>query len=213
MAIKTTPNTLSVGTQVHNANIMAAKAFLKKEYGNKYDAEPHFNFIIMAFPDYRVHDIEDRLDNYLKKLKPLKLKLGTLRYEEKQQFYSIPIVGEEAMTFHKELIAILNPIRDGYIREKDLVRITEGKTDALEEEYIYKYGYLRVLDKFTPHITLGNIQTAEADQDDIQNKLTDFLGTLYGSELTIDEIRADFILDADVQSNYKRLWTKIYNLA
>lgn len=212
MAFKTTPYALSVGTEVHSEIIRSAKAYLKQEFGNKYDADPHFNFIIMAMPLNKAKDIELTLNSYFKDKKPLKLKLGNLHYEEKQRFYSIPIVGEEVMTLHSEFIEILNPLRDDYIREKDLVRINEGKTDKLEEEYIHKYGYLRVLSKFTPHITIGNLQTENVDLGSITNNLNNILGNLYGSTLNITELRADLIEDAQVQTDYKRLWNKTYKL-
>ncbi|MFZ2664476.1 MAG: hypothetical protein WAX66_03880, partial [Patescibacteria group bacterium] len=70
---KTTPNTISIGTQIHNDKIMEAKTYLKDNFDNKYDIDPHFNFIIMAMPDYRLKDLEAILDDYFKSLKPLKL--------------------------------------------------------------------------------------------------------------------------------------------
>lgn len=185
---------------------------MKQEFGNKYDADPHFNFIIMAMPIYRTEDIELKLNEIFKDMRSLELKLGNLRYEEKQRFYSIPIVGEEAMTFHRKLIDALNPLRDGYIREKDLARINEGKTDKLEDEYIHEYGYLRVLSKLTPHITIGNLQSENVDLGAITNNLNNILGNLFGSTLSVNEIRADLIEDAQVQTDYKRLWNKTYKI-
>ncbi|MFZ2663950.1 MAG: hypothetical protein WAX66_01160, partial [Patescibacteria group bacterium] len=105
-----------------------------------------------------------------------------------------------------------NPIRDSYIREKDLVRIHEGKTDNVEEEYIYKYGYLRVLDKFIPHITVGNIKNEVFEYKKITEHLDTILGSLYNTSIFINEIYASFIEDAEIQSDCKLVWEKTYSL-
>ena len=100
MAHKTTKNTVSIGTQIHESKIMEAKNYLKKEFNNKYDIDPHFNFLIMAMPEYRVKDMETLFDEYFRNKKPLKIILGNLEYEDKHKFFSIPMLGEEIMDFH-----------------------------------------------------------------------------------------------------------------
>jgi len=213
MEHKTTKNTVSIGTQIHETKIMEAKTYLKKEFNNKYDIDPHFNFLIMAMPDYRVKDMEMLFDKYFKSKLPLKIKLGNLQYEVKHKFFSIPMLGSEVMDFHKELISILNPIRDDYIREKDLQRINENRTDEEETQNILNYGYLRVLHKFIPHITIGNIQNnSDIDIQPVKNTLDNILGNLYQSDITISKIYVSFIEDAEIQSDYKWLWEKDYIL-
>lgn len=210
---KTTKTTVSIGTQIHETKIMEAKTYLKKEFNNKYDIDPHFNFLIMAMPDYRIKDMERLFEKYFNNMHPLKIKLGNLEYEEKHKFFSIPMLGKEVMDFHKELISILNPIRDDYIREKDLLRINENRTDEEETQNILDYGYLRVLNKFIPHITIGNIQNDEnVDIQQVKDTLNNILGNLYQSEITISEIYVSFIEDAEIQSDYKWLWEKEYIL-
>ena len=212
MNTKTTPNTISIGTQIHNPIIMEAKAYLKENFGNKYDIEPHFNFIIMAMPDYRLKDLEQKLDVFFNKKTGIELKFGNLHFEEKQRFFSIPIINKDVMNIHKDLINLLNPIRDHYIREKDLVRIREGKTDELEERYIYDYGYLRVLERFIPHITIGNIKNEEFNLEEIKTRLDSILSNLYNTSLKVNELYATFIEDAEIQSDYKWIWEKTYIL-
>lgn len=212
MAIKTTANSFSVGTGIQNETIMLAKDYLKQEFGNKYDAEPHIAFHIMAMPDYRIKDLEKICDEYFKKIKPIRLQLGNLRYDDVYRFFSIPIVGNEILTLHKELIETFNPIRDGYIRAKDLENMNSGKTDEIEEEYIYKYGYLRVLSKYTPHITIGDIATDNFNSDDVQKKLNSILSNLYGTALYVNELQAHYMEESGSQSNYKWLWKKSYKL-
>jgi hypothetical protein len=116
------------------------------------------------------------------------------------------------MNIHKDLINLLNPIRDHYIREKDLVRIREGKTDELEERYIYDYGYLRVLERFIPHITIGNIKNEEFNLEEIKTRLDSILSNLYNTSLKVNELYATFIEDAEIQSDYKWIWEKTYIL-
>lgn len=214
MNYKTTKNTISIGTQIHDEKISQAKTYLKNQFGNKYDIDPHFNFVIMAMPEYRLKDVETLLDAYFGSKSAIHLDLGELHYEPKTKFFSIPIIGETVMVIHKELLDILNTIRDGYIRDKDLIRINEGRTDKEEEKYIKDYGYLRVLNKFMPHITIGNIQsTNEFDLDDVSKKLNAILGALYKQSISFNRVHAYFFEDADIQSDYKLFWEKDYILA
>mgnify|MGYP007095771344 FL=1 len=140
------------------------------------------------------------------------MKFGNLHFEEKQRFFSIPIINKDVMNIHKDLINLLNPIRDHYIREKDLVRIREGKTDELEERYIYDYGYLRVLERFIPHITIGNIKNEEFNLEEIKTRLDSILSYIYNTSLKVNELYATFIEDAEIQSDYKWIWEKTYIL-
>jgi hypothetical protein len=213
MKYLTTKNTFSVGTKIDEEKIMEAKLYLKNYYNNKYDANPHFNFLITAMPDYRLKDLESLTENYFKNKKSVKIKLGKLHYEQKGRFFSISILGKEVIQLHKELIDVLNPIRDGYIREKDLTRIKENKTSEEEKENILTYGYLHVLNTFKPHITVGNIQSeGDVDIRKIKSNLDSILDSVYNKELLVKNILVSYIQDAEVQSDYKKLWEKVYKL-
>lgn len=68
------------------------------------------------------------------------------------------------------------------------------------------------MSKLTPHITIGNLQSENVDLGAITNNLNNILGNLFGSTLSVNEIRADLIEDAQVQTDYKRLWNKTYKI-
>lgn len=210
--IKTTPNTVLVGTKLSIKSLLAAKRYLKDNFSNKYDAEPHLNFVIMAMPIHKLKELEVTLDEYFSIKTSIKLQLGNLHYDPTNKFFSIPLLNESIIDTHKELLGVLNPVRDNYSREEDLLRINEKRTDAKGEQYIYEYGYLRVLDKFIPHITIGNIQKEDVNIEEVKTKLNEILGSLYNSTIDASKIYATFIEDADIQSDYKFLWEKEYIL-
>lgn len=211
--IKTTKYTVSIGFKIHEPKIMEAKTYLKKEFNNKYDVEPHFNFVITAIPEYRIKDIANIMDTYFENKKPITLKFEQLEYDPKSRFFSIPLIGNTVIETHKELLNILNSIRDNYIREKDLKRINDKRTNLTEEKYIYKYGFPKVLDNFTSHITIGNIITTEnINLNDIQNKLNKILSEFYNSDFTVNKMYASIIEDAEIQTDCVVVWEKEYIL-
>ncbi len=210
-----TKYTLSIGVSIKNDTIAKAKKYLKDRYGSKYDdPDPHLNFLIMAMPEGKKHKIVEVLDRYFSKFNKLNIKLGKLNYEDKNNFFSLPIIEGNIMEMHKDLIDLLNPIRSNYIREKDDIRIGQGKVDEIEKRYIYNYGYLRVLDKFTPHVTIGNLSENFVNSDivDIKRSLDHILGQLYSVELSFNLVYATHILDAETQSDYKIMWEREFFL-
>jgi hypothetical protein len=209
---KTTNTTLSVGTEIHNDTIARAKSYLSNNYNNKYNLDPHFNFIIIAMPESNIKKVEIALDDYFKDKKTLNLLLSTLDYEPKHKFFSIPVVGKEVMNFHKELLNILNGLRDGCIREKDIEKMQDGTRDPEEIQNIKLYGYPRVLSKFTPHITIGNVGLESFDIKEITNKLNTLLEGIFNKTIEIRKIGVSFYEEAEFQTDLKFLWTKEYDL-
>ena len=213
--ISTTKYSISIGVEVNNKSISDAKRYLKEKYGNKYDdPNPHVNFLIMAMPVGNKIRLNSILSKYFSMINQINFELGELHFEEKNSFFSLPILNDQIMDIHKDLIDLLNPIRNGMVRERDKERIDNKKTDPVEEEYIYKYGYLRVLDKFTPHITIGNLVNSFSDQDipTIKKELDARLNTLYFKQMNFNKVYAVHMQDAEIQSDYKILWEKFYLL-
>lgn len=211
----TTKYSISIGVEINNKSISDAKRYLKEKYGNKYDdPNPHVNFLIMAMPEGNESILDSVLNEYFNKISQINFELGQLHLEPKNNFFSLPILNDQIMEIHKDLIKLLNPIRNGTIRERDKERIDNNKTDLIEERYIYKYGYLRVLDKFTPHITIGNLVDGFTNQDipNIQKELDTRLNSLYFKRMNFDKVYAVHMQDAEIQSDYKILWEKFYKL-
>lgn len=211
----TTKYSISIGVEVNDKTISEAKKYLKDKYRNKYDdPNPHVNFLIMAMPEGNNEKVDKILQNYFSKIGDISFELGGLHFEEKEAFFSLPILNDQVMKIHKDLIELLNPIRNGFIRERDKERIDSKKTDKVGEEYIYKYGYLRVLDRFTPHITIGNLveNYTNLDIPIIKSELDKRLGHLYQNKIIFNKVYAVHMQDAEIQSDYKVLWEKFYYL-
>lgn len=207
---QTTNTTLSIGTKIQDGAISRAKRYLKENYGNKYDADPHFNFIIIAMPKDSLKAVETKLDAYFKGRKAIDLLLSDLTYNSKDKFFSIPIVGEEVMNIHKDLLNILNAERNGCMREKDLEKMHSNNRDEEEIQNIKLYGYPRMLNKFTPHVTIGNIDKHNFDLEDVTNNLKTILKDIFNATIQIDHVAVSLYVDSEVQSNFKHVWSKEY---
>lgn len=201
---------LSAGTDIENEIILKAKRFLAINYQNQYDLPPHLTYMLCPFPEYNLEKIKPEIEQYLKNKKTMKFTLGDLELEPKKRFFSIPVRGEEIKLIHKELLILFNKYRDNRVREKDITRINSGERSEEEIELIKKYGYFRVLDKFSAHITIGNVEASDDQIPLITQNLNRMLAEVINKRLEINKIKVVFHTDSEIQSEMKELWKKDY---
>lgn len=203
---------LSADTDINNKLITKAKDFLSKNYRNRFDLPPHLTYMICPFPEYNLEKVKINIDAYFKNKTPFVFNLSNLHYEPKNKFYSIPVIGENIRKLHEDLVHLFNKYRDGHIREKDVTRIKAGEREQEEIDLIRKYGYFRIFDRFTPHITVGNVETSEENIPQITQKLNDILKEIIGKSIIVDKVSVTFHTDSDVQTEMQKLWGKDYLL-
>lgn len=61
------------------------------------------------------------------------------------------------MALHRIIVTTANRLRHGMLRTKDLTRLKQGYFSAHGSSIIRRYGYLRVLSNFVPHVTIGTV--------------------------------------------------------
>lgn len=203
---------LSSGTDLNIDSINEAKKYLTTQYNNKYSLPPHLTFMICPFPEYNLELVKTDLENYFKDKRSFVFSLGELQFEAKRKFYSIPVIGEEIMDLHRDLISLFNKYRDGHVREKDIERIKSGECTPQEIELTRQYGYFRIFEKFTPHITVGNIEVEDSEIPQITIKLIELLKDIEGKDITINKLNVIFHTDSTNQKMMKEIWIKDYVL-
>ncbi len=123
------------------------------------ELDPH---ITLYYAKFNPNKFEALLHNLAtKKLKSTKIVLGKVVCSNSamnNKFYSIKINNPEPLhILHKNVIEIANKLRGGLLREKDVIRRSNGELNSQEIEYLELYGSYRVLDNFHPHVTLGTL--------------------------------------------------------
>lgn len=203
---------LTAYTDIDNKFIARAKHFLSKDYHNRYDSLPHLTYMICPFPEYNLEKIKREIDSYFKNKTPFIFNLSNLHFEPKRKFYSIPVIGENIKKLHEDLVHLFNKYRDDHIREKDILRIEAGEREQEEINLIKQYGYFRIFDRFTPHITIGNVETSGENIQQITQKLNEVLLEIVGKSIVVEKISVIFHTDSEVQTEMKELWGKDYFL-
>ena len=203
---------LSVATRLDIEEVAKAKRFLTKNYKNRYSLSPHLTYMISPFPEYNLKEAELELDKYFKNQKRFTFKLSKLGFEPVRKFYSLPVMDGQVMKLHKDMLKLLNKYRDGHIREKDVTRIERGEISNKEIGYIKKYGYFRVLDNFTPHLTVGSVEAEDSEIPTVTKKLKRLLSSVLQGNIQVNEVLVNFHTDSENQSEMKSIWEKKYKL-
>ena len=209
---KTINTCLAAGTEIEDDNIRYAKKYLTDNYFNRYDILPHLTYAVCPFPKYNLIKAVKETDMYFNNKSLISLKLHKLHFDENNKFFSIPVSGYEVKKMHEDLVNIFNKYRDGYIREKDFNRIKKGEISKKDTELIKKYGYFRVFDNYSPHITIGNIKTDYKKASEIKDKINEILKNTTGKIIKIKKVHLSFHSDSEIQSGIKEIWSKDYFL-
>jgi len=117
---------------------------------------PHITLYMTEFPLKNMVKIKKLLKQFAVKTKPFEI--SSSKYRQNTDGY-IDIDYKKSKNineFQKKIIKLLNPLREGQIREKDKARISE-MTKA-EQKNLKLYGYRSVGDKFFPHLTFSKLE-------------------------------------------------------
>ncbi len=203
----------SVDSIIDNEEIITAKKFMNDGYGNKYShIPPHLAYAIVPFPEYNFEKAKEVLKAYVLKLKPYTLTLSDLKFDDKNNLFSISVSGDDIKRLHTEITTLLNEFRDGAIREKDLERINSNYFNDKELAYLKQYGYARVFDCFSAHISIGNFTIKDVDVNKLTNTLKDMLKGVLNKTILLKNIHAVFHTDASNQQGMKVIWEETFSL-
>ena len=117
---------------------------------------PHITLYMTEFPLKNMVKIKKLLKQFAVKTKPFEI--SSSKYRQNTDGY-IDVDYKKSKNineFQKKIIKLLNPLREGQMREKDKARISE-MTKA-EQKNLKLYGYRSVGDKFFPHLTFSKLE-------------------------------------------------------
>lgn len=152
-------------------------------YWGNYEITPHITIYVTAFPEAVFTDCKQtlkRLDTTV-----FEIKLTNIAIVENKNrnniFVMLALESSNALTnFHKTIVKTINPFREGLIRSKDQERIKNNQYSPEEVAVIKKYGYLRVFDRFTPHITIGELPDPNTELiKNLHNELKEITNTSF----------------------------------
>lgn len=199
--------------KILNDQITKAKGYLSQYFGSKFDhLVPHVTFSLTPLPKKNFVSLKKEFEQYLKReiKKPFPVKFSNLKLEANKNFFYLPVFGSQIKKIHRDIVKLFNQYREGCLREKDLERVKNGEYSAKEANHIKKYGYLRTMGHFHPHITIGDVNTEKPNMVKIKRELKKMLAGVVNQTLLVDNIHAVFYRDAKKQSAMKVIWEKDY---
>ena len=117
---------------------------------------PHVTLYMTEFPLKSVAKVIKLLKQVAAETKPFQL--GHLKYRQNKDGYVD--VGyrrsKNVNKFQRKIIGLLNPLRDGLVRDKDRMRINQ--MSATEQKNIRRYGYRSVGARYFPHMTFTKLE-------------------------------------------------------
>lgn len=120
---------------------------------NKEKYYPHLTVYKAEFPLKNRKAIFEGLKEFSKYQKPFVLNFngfysewGWLGIDFKKT--------REVYDAHKRILELMNPLREGHIREKFFNELKTNKYSVAQKKNVVKYGYPLVLSEYHPHLTL-----------------------------------------------------------
>lgn len=126
---------LSTDLYVGLPEVEIAKKFLVENYCSRYGFPPHVTLSITPIPMYNLDSAIVDVDRYFARKSRIHITLGTLDYDQRSQFFFVPVTGIELHAWHRELTSILNEYRDGFVRSKDFSRLRGDYYSSDEAEH------------------------------------------------------------------------------
>ena len=117
---------------------------------------PHITLYMTEFPLRNMTKVRKLLKQFAAKTKPFEI--NSSKYRQNIDGY-IDVDYKRSKNINelqKKIVKLLNPLREGQMREKDKARMSE-MTKA-EQKNLKLYGYRNVGDKFFPHLTFSKLE-------------------------------------------------------
>ena len=199
---------IAFASTFENELITKCKKYLLDNYDSYYSTmEPHITYAIVPLPEENLANARHAIDEYLNQIHTtLRFNLAGLSFSEKSNLFMIRVSGPEIMKLHTDLIELMEPFRDGCIRQKDVERAEAGFFDEQEINYLKQYGYSRVLDNFKSHISIGSMERNLSEQENVQQELEEILAPVLETQLELDNILVNFHIDSIEQHRMQTIW-------
>jgi 2'-5' RNA ligase len=120
---------------------------------------PHISLYLTQFPIANLVKIESLLRNFAKSATPFTVRAAGYQQSEKAYVAVAYDKSHDIQKLHMGTLQLLNPLREGLIRDKDRERLKLW-SDARRES-VEKYGYHSAGSEYKPHISLAKMAQPE----------------------------------------------------
>lgn len=122
---------------------------------------PHVTLYMGLFPEAEREAVVRKLNALAEVTAPIPIALREIEISRDGYIFWNVVADEPLLRMHEHVVAALNPLRRGAIREKFL----EDQERFTKEECIniMKYGFPWVMDGFRPHVTVGHLEEGAAE--------------------------------------------------
>lgn len=143
----------------------------------------HITIYSPEFPKHNTEKIVKEVEAFALRTKRFNLVATGLNAEDGDSIVIDFERNKSIDALHETIVTLLNPLREGRIREKDAHAIKEGTYSSEQREMIERYGYRNVLGFYSPHLTLGELIDKEATERSVKQ-----LESMKGAVAKIDKI-------------------------
>lgn len=122
---------------------------------------PHVTLYMGLFPETERASVVRELKTVAAQAGPVPIVLREIETSRDGYLFWNVVANESLQCLHERVVAALNPLRHGAVREKFL----EDQERFTKEEciYIMKYGFPWVMSRFRPHVTVGHLGEGAAE--------------------------------------------------
>ncbi len=156
---------------------------LVKKFSSSIDfsekARPHVTLYMGFFPSHNKNEIVNQVSNSLKLSELKKLAFSKIRITTDGYVFWDLELSDGLLDIHSLVIKCLNPLREGLIRDKYLKCI--DNYDIKETANINEYGFPWLFDLYSPHLTLGKINTENFEHEKVRMELEETIAGSIGN--------------------------------
>lgn len=121
--------------------------------GKKYF--PHITLYMMELPLKNLNKVRKILKDYASRTKSFKI--NSFKYRQKKDgFVDVSYKDKQIKNLQKEVISLLNPLRGGLLREREITRMKE--LSERQKKNVLFCGHRDVGSDFYPHLTFTKLE-------------------------------------------------------
>jgi hypothetical protein len=137
---------------VKNSKIIA-KYYDSSVILDSHGPYPHITLYLSEIPSANISKVIDLLNI---KFLETKIQLEFNRISFQKGYLDVELkLNSDLMGLHKQVVEVVNPYREGHIRDK-WIREMESY-DTGEQQHLKDYGSIAILDTYRPHLTLARL--------------------------------------------------------
>jgi 2'-5' RNA ligase len=127
---------------------------------DEVSAFSHITLYSCEFPEKNIYKIKDALDHFLLSANSFIIEFSEIRINSKGFIIVDLRITPEHKEMHQEILELLNPFREGVLREKYQSNSFRRTLTESQIRNTDKYGHPQVADLYSPHLTLGKFDNS-----------------------------------------------------